>query len=214
MDNLVIYCLYDLVDLKLMRKIWILVLVVCMTLLFSQSFWYLEKKVYCNLEDKNVTIFMKSGEWRVKCHTYLDTIYQLALKTYNEISTIRSYIEQWDDAYYWKKILEEKKSEFLSLVNYRTQIKTAITKFESALFDKYCDILEEPMKIYYSELESYHYKLVNQDISLRKTDYSLKLVQLEQQMWNVNHILNAKNLDDIMEVVSSYIYLKRQIGWK
>ena len=197
-----------------MRKIWILILLVFTTISSIQTFWYLEKKVYCNLEDKNVTIFMKSGEWRVKCHTYLDTIYQLALKKYNEISAIRSYIEQWDDAYYWKKILEEKKSEFLSLVNYRTQIKTAITKFELALFNKYCDILEEPMKIYYSELESYHYKLVSQDVSFRKTDYSLKLVQIEQQMRNVNHILNAKNLDDIMEVVSSYIYLKKQIGWK
>jgi hypothetical protein len=26
--------------------------------------------------------------------------------------------------------------------------------------------------------------------------------------------LNAKNLDDIMEVLSSYIYLKNQIEWK
>jgi hypothetical protein len=26
--------------------------------------------------------------------------------------------------------------------------------------------------------------------------------------------LNAKNLDDIMQVVSSYIYLKKQIEWK
>jgi hypothetical protein len=26
--------------------------------------------------------------------------------------------------------------------------------------------------------------------------------------------LNAKNLDDIMGVVSSYIYLKKQIEWK
>jgi hypothetical protein len=30
----------------------------------------------------------------------------------------------------------------------------------------------------------------------------------------VNHIINAKNLDEIMEVVSSYIYLKKQIEWK
>jgi hypothetical protein len=30
----------------------------------------------------------------------------------------------------------------------------------------------------------------------------------------VNHILSAKNMDDIMEVASSYIYLKKQIEWK
>ena len=161
-----------------------------------------------------MTIFIKNEEWTVKCQTYLDTIYQIALKKYNEISAIRSYIEQWDDVYYWKNVLEEKKSEFLQLVNYRAQIKTAIDKFESALFDKCYDILEIPMQNYYSELETQYYILANQEASQRKANHSLKLAQLEQQMWNVNHVLNAKTLDEIMEVVSSYIYLKKQIEWK
>jgi hypothetical protein len=30
----------------------------------------------------------------------------------------------------------------------------------------------------------------------------------------VNHILTAKSLDDIMDVIPSYIYLKRQIEWR
>ena len=197
-----------------MRKIWILILLAFTTISSSQTFWYLENKVYCNFQNKNVTIFMKNEEWTVKCQTYLDTIYQLALKKYNEISAIRSYIEQGDDVYYWKKILEDKKAEFLQLVNYRTQIKTAIDKFESALFDKYYDILYEPMQAYYSDLQSQYDILANQDVLLRKSDHSLKLAQLEQQMWNVNHVLNAKNLDDIMEVMSSYIYLKKQIEWR
>ena len=189
-------------------------LIVFVALLPSQTFWYLENKVYCNLENKNVTIFMKNGEWTVKCQIYLDTIYQLALKKYNEISVVRSYIDQGVDVCYWKGILENKKAEFLQLVNYRTQIKMAIDKFELALFDKYYDILQNPMQTYYSDLEAQYYILANQDVSLRESDHSLKLAQLEQQMWNVNHILNAKKLDDIMEVVSSYIYLKKQIEWK
>lgn len=197
-----------------MRKIWILILLAFTTVSSSQTFWYLENKVYCNFENKNVTIFMKNEEWTVKCQTYLDTIYQLALKKYNEISAIRSYIEQGDDVYYWKKILEDKKAEFLQLVNYRTQIKTAIDKFESALFDKYYDILYEPMQAYYSDLQSQYDILANQDVLLRKSDHSLKLAQLGQQIWNVDHVLNAKNLDDIMEVMSSYIYLKKQIEWR
>ncbi len=142
----------------------------------------------------------------------MDTIYQLALKKYNEISSIRSYIQQGDDVYYWKKILEDKNAELLQLVNYRAQIKTAIDKFESALFDKYYNVLKKPMQIYYSDLEAQYYILLNKkSTSQKKTDYSLKLAQLEQQMWNVNHILTAEKLDDIMEVISSYIYLKRQI---
>ena len=192
----------------------VFMLVVFMAWLSSQTFWYLENKVYCNLENKNVTIFTRNGGWDVRCKTYLDTIYQLALKKYNEMSAIRSYIDQGDDVYYWKEVLEEKKSELLQLVNYRTQIKTAIDKFESALFDNYYSLLQEPMQAYYSKLELQYYVLANQDISLRKSDHFLNLAQLEQQMWNVNHILNAKNLDDIMSVVSSYIYLKNQIEWK
>ena len=141
----------------------------------------------------------------------MDTIYQLALKKYNEISAIRSYIQQGDDVYYWKNVLDDKNEEFLQLVNYRAQIKTAMDKFESALFDKYYKILQKPMQTYYSELEAQYYLLSNQDVLSKKSDHSLKLAQLEQQMWNVNHILTAKSLDDIMDVISSYIYLKRQI---
>ena len=157
---------------------------------------------------------MKNEEWTVKCQSYLDTIYQLALKKYNEISAIRSYIQQGDDVYYWKKVLDDKNEEFLQLVNYRAQIKTAMDKFESALFDKYYNILQKPMQTYYSELEAQYYLLSNQDVLSKKSDHSLKLAQLEQQMWNVNHILTAKSLDDIMDVISSYIYLKRQIEWR
>jgi hypothetical protein len=113
--------------------------------------------------------------------------------------------------YYWKNVLEEKKSEFLQLVNYRTQIRKAIDKFEMALFDKYYNLAQRPMKAYYLDLETQYAMLVNQTYLSGTSDTSLKIAQLDQQMWNVNHILNAKNLDDIMEVLSSYIYLKNQI---
>lgn len=198
-----------------MRKIWIFVLsVFVITLLSGQTFWYLENVVYCSLEDENVMIFLKNEEWTLKCQTYLNTIYQLALKKYSEISTIRSYINQWDDVYYWRDVLEDKKSEFIQLVNYRSQIKSAMDKFEWALFDKYYSAMKEPMKRYYLDLETQYYILLNQKSALKTSDYSLRLAQLEQQMWNANHIIEAKKLEDIAEVLSSYIYLKKKIEWR
>lgn len=197
-----------------MRKLWIFVLLMSVTLLFSQTFWYLENVVRCNLDNENVVVFLKNEEWAVKCQTYLNTLYQLAMKKYSEISVIRSYINQWDDVYYWKEILEEKKSEFIQLVNYRSQIKAAMDKFEWLLFDKYYNAMQKPMKNYYSDLEIQYYVLINQKPELRASNYSLKLAQLEQQMWNVKHILEAKKLDNIVEVLSSYIYLKKEIEWK
>ncbi len=201
-------------EMEWMRKIWILALLVCMTLLSSQTFWYLENKVYCNLENKNVTIFMKDEWWATKCKTYMDAVYQLALKKYDEIVIIRSYIDQWDDVYYWTKVLEQKKSELLQLVNYRTQIKKAIDKFEAAIFDKYYDSLQSYMKVYYSELEAQYYYLINLNFNQRARNHDIKVEQYGQQMWNVSRVLNATKLDDIIDVMSSYLYLKQQLRWK
>ena len=113
--------------------------------------------------------------------------------------------------YYWTKILEQKKSELLQLINYRTQIKNAIDKFEAAIFDRYYDSLQNYMKVYHSELEAQYYYLINQDYRQRARNYNMKIEQLEKQMWNVSHVLNATKLDDIMEVMSSYLYLKQQL---
>ena len=197
-----------------MRKFWIFILVLCMTLLSSQTFWYFENKVYCNFEKGNVTIFLKNEGWMSKCKSYLDTIYQLASKKYNEISVIRSYIEQWEDAYYWKTILEEKNAEFLQLVSYRTQVKMAVDKFEATLFDKYYSMLEWAMNTYYLDLETQYYILINQENRERAANYWVIIAELEQQMWNVSHILNAKTLDEIMEVVPTYLYLKNKLAWR
>ena len=198
-----------------MRKIWIFILVMFMTLLFGQCFWYFENKVYCNIENQNVTVFLNNNEsWMLKCKTYLDGVYQMAAKKYKEILAIHSYIDQWEDVYYWNNILEEKNAEFIQLVNYRTQIKKAMDKFEWILFDKYYWILEWFMRSYYSELETEYYILINEDVSLRPANYSVRVARIEQQMQNVNYILNAKTLDNIMKTIPAYFYLKDKLLWR
>jgi hypothetical protein len=58
-----------------------------------------------------------------------------------------------------------------------------------------------------------YYDLINQSSQAKSPDGTLKIVHIEQQMWNVSRLLEAESLDDIMEIVPSYIYLKNQIGW-
>lgn len=193
-----------------MKKIWIFVLVLWMALISSQAFWYFEDKLYCDFERGNITLFLKNEAWMSKCKLYLDTIYQHAMKRYKEISAINSYIDQWNDVYYWKEVLEEKKLEFLQLVNYRAQIKTAIDQFETRFFDRYFSILQQPMQTYYSNLENQYYILVNQKISSKD---SSKKSQIEQQMSNISKILDAKNMDELMMIIPSYIYLRTQLVW-
>ena len=199
---------------ELMRKFVVIIWLIILAFIPSHIFWYFEDKVYCWIDKTNVTIFLRNEEWTSKCKTYMDTIYQLALKKYNEISLIRWYIEQGADVYYRKSILEDKNAEFLQLVNYRTQIKSAIDKFETSFFDKYYAILKAPMELYYTDVETSYYVLINQNQSSRSANYSTRIAKIEQQMWNVSHVLNAKTLDEIMEVVPTYIYLKRQLAWE
>ena len=78
----------------------------------------------------------------------MDALYQMALQRYNEILLIRDYISQGEDLYYRKRILENKNSEFLQFVSYRTQIKTAMDKFETSLFNQYYSLLKREMEDY------------------------------------------------------------------
>ncbi len=191
-----------------------MILAIIVTLWFSQSFWYFEGRLFCNIDQQNVTIFFKNQEWTTSCQKYLDTIYQLAVQKYEEVSLIREYISQWEDLYYWRWVLEEKKLELSQLINYRIQIKNAMTKFEDALFDRYYNLIKRDMELYYSDIETQYYILINTDKSLRKSDYLSMVEKCEQQMRNVSHILNAENMDQMMEMVSSYLYLKKQLQWK
>ena len=191
-----------------------MILAIIVTLWFSQGFWYFEGRLFCNIDQQNATIFFKNQEWTTSCQKYLDTIYQLAVQKYEEVSLIREYISQWEDLYYWRWVLEEKKLELSQLINYRIQIKNAMTKFEDALFDRYYNLIKRDMELYYSDIETQYYILINTDKSLRKSDYLSMVEKYEQQMRNVSHILNAENMDQMMEMVSSYLYLKKQLQWK
>ena len=197
-----------------MRKLIVIIWLTILTFVSGHVFWYFEDKVYCGIDKTNVTIFLRNEEWTTKCKTYMDTIYQLAFKKYNEISLIRWYIEQGEDVYYRKSILEEKNADFLQLVNLRTQIKSAIDKFEISFFNKYYILLKAPMELYYTDLETSYYVLFNQNQASRPMNYSKIVAQIEQQMRNVSHVLNAKTLDEVMEVVPTYIYLKNQLAWR
>ena len=196
-----------------MKRFFVFILWVILIWWFGSTFWYFENKVYCNIKDNNVTISLMNYSWTLKCKVYIDVIQQNALKKYDEIMAINSYIAQWEDVYYWKNVLESKKSDFIQLVNYRSQIISVVNRFESVLFNRYYDSLQKDMRIYYSDLEVQYYSFINQDTQVKWSKKELMISQLKQQIENVSAIIKAESLDDIMKIVPSYIYLKKQIEW-
>lgn len=192
--------------------IWIIVVMMW----FSGTFWFFEKTAYCELENGNVTVYMKKEKWLSKCQVYLDAINQLSQQKYNDILLIRQYM-QWDDTRYRKWVLETKQKEFLKLINYKVQIMSFINEFETVFFEQYKVLLQKEMKLYYSDLEMEYYILINQNTWWNYWGINAiqnRITNLEQQMWTVDHILNAEKLDDVMEVAQNYIYLKKVLEWK
>lgn len=200
-----------------MKKFWLFIAIYYFTLWMSQTFWYLEKTAFCHIENQNISIFFKEQDWTKKCKIYLDTVRQLSLERYNEVILIQKYISQWDDILYRKRILKEKESELLQLINLKFQIESYIKSFENTFFDKYKTIVKSYMESYYLDLETQYYILINQKISWNKHDtesHSLKISEIEQQMKNVSNILNSKSLDEMFDIFPNYIYLKQKLLWK
>jgi hypothetical protein len=98
------------------------------------------------------------------------------------------------------------------MINYRIQIKNAMARFEDALFERYYNMIKGDMELYYSDIETQYYILINTEPSKRKGNHSLVLAELEEQMKNVSQMLEAENMDQLMEVVPSYLYLKKQLA--
>ena len=55
------------------------------------------------------------------------------------------------------------------------------------------------MKVYYSDLEMQYYILINQTSPRDSLSNALMIAQMEQQLRNVSHIIEAKTLHDIVE---------------
>jgi hypothetical protein len=60
----------------------------------SQTFGYLEDKIYCEIKGEQLTLYVKKEEGLNKCDTYLQAIQQLARAKYDEVLLVLDYINQ------------------------------------------------------------------------------------------------------------------------
>ena len=182
------------------------------SLLWNQTSAYLEDKVYCSFSWEEVVIYLKKEEGTNKCAEYIKAIQQLAKDKYDESMLVLNYIDQGDDVLYRQEIFEVKKQEFLKLVRQQSNILLMIQNFEHKFFLMYQELLAESLIPYLENLK----KSQLQRQSLDPYDEKTRIIsqQIAQQILIVQTILNATNLDEIMNQVSAYLYLEKQLGWK
>ncbi|MDR2540658.1 MAG: hypothetical protein LBD11_02490 [Candidatus Peribacteria bacterium] len=178
----------------------------------GSAFGYLEDKMYCRFEGEALTLYVKKEVGLIKCASYLRNLEQLTKQKYDEVLLTMKYVRQGDDVFYRQEIFSEKKSEFLKLYLYKTKLVEALESFETKFFWLYKTSLTQTLSPYLDTLPTIQRKLaleVQKNPNDKRTLSSYQLIT--QQVEVIQHLLNATTLDEIMEYIPSYLYLKQSL---
>lgn len=198
-----------------MTKKIISVLLISLGLLGSSySFAYMEDKLYCNLKSNSVLISLQKSDG-YKCNVYILEVEKMMKRTYNDIKTISKYIEKKQDVDYRKPLKSKKEDEFEKLENMRYLIKQKMSEFENNLLAKYKGYFKKQNSIYQKKIESSFSKIITLSWTIHYTETVKKMTNLfDMQIAIMQKIDEAKDFNELMKLISSYVYLRQQIEWK
>lgn len=198
-----------------MTKKIISVLLISLGLLVSSySFAYMEEKLYCNLKSNSVLISLQKSDG-YKCNVYILEVEKMMKRTYNDIKTISKYIEKKQDVDYRRPLKSKKEDEFEKLENMRYLIKQKMSEFENNLLTKYKGYFKKQNSIYQKKIESSFSKIITLSWTIHYTETVKKMTNLfDMQIAIMQKIDEAKDFNELMKFISSYVYLRQQIEWK
>lgn len=180
----------------------------------SYSFGYMEDKLYCNLKSNGVLISLGKTDG-YKCNVYITEIEKMMKRNYNDIQTIDKYINKKQDVEYRRPLKRKKEDEFKKLENMRYLIKEKMLEFENNLLAKYKEYFKKKNSVYQMKIESSFSKIVTLSWTVHDTDIVKKMTNLfDMQIAIMQKIDEAKDFNDLMKFISSYVYLRQQIEWK
>lgn len=178
------------------------------------SFGYMEDKLYCNLKSNSVLISLQKSDW-YKCNIYIVEVEKMMKRTYNDIQIINKYINKKQDVEYRKPLKIKKENEFEKLENMRYLIKAKMLEFENNLLAKYKEYFRKKNLSYQTKIEKSFSKIVVLSWTLHDTEIVKKMTNLfDMQISIMQKINEAKDFNELMKFISSYVYLRQQIEWK
>lgn len=193
-----------------MKKIIIIVMV--LTLLPSVSFWYMEAKLFCRI-NQNVIKVSLSPQDGSKCKSYIAYMEQTMRQTAKDLYTIQWYINRRQDVEYRTQVKKEKLASIDTLQWLRLNIIDSMKSFESALLKKLVDYFLLKNTPYLLQLTKSLSKL-----SLLTGDQPPEVTRLYTLMsWQVQtleKISKVQTIEELIPLLNGYIYFKQQISWK
>lgn len=182
--------------------------------LSSYSFAYMEDKLFCNLKSNGVLISLQKSDG-YKCNIYVLEIEKMMKRTYNDIQTINKFIEKKQDVEYRRPLKRKKEDEFKKLENMRYVIKQKMLEFENNLLAKYKEYFKKKNSAYQMKIESSFSKIVVLSWTIHDTPTVKRMTYLfDMQIAIMQKIEEAKDFNELMKLISSYVYFRQQIEWK
>ena len=193
-----------------MKKIVLIVLVlVCLP---SVSFWYMEAKLFCRINQQVIKVSINPNDGS-KCQSYILYVEQTMRKTARDLYTIQWYINSRQDVVYWTQVKEDKLASIDTLQWLRLNIIASMKTFELALLRKSVD--------YFTlKTASYKLQLTNSlaQLASLSPDQAPEVVRLASLMsWQVqtlDKIAQVQTFEELIPLLNGYIYFKQQIWWK
>lgn len=168
---------------------------------------------FCQVKSEEVVISLKKTEWFYKCKDTISSLESLILSTAQDVMTIQTYINRWRDRDYWLRVKREKITSLERYQFVRKNIIENMKTFEDNLVIK---------SIRYFVLAITPYKL-NLQRSLIKIDaMSWSLTSplivyrtlLNEQVVTIEALSTVKTIDELIPLLTKYIYLKKEIVWR
>lgn len=193
-----------------MKKIVIIVLV--LTCLPSFSFWYMEAKLFCRINQQAIKVSISSKDGS-KCQSYIAYTEQTMRQTARELYTIQWYINSRQDVDYWTQIKKEKLKSIDTLQWVRLDIIANMKSFELALLRKSVDYFTLKIAPYKLQLTKSLLKLSILTWT-QSSDIARLSLLMSWQVQTLDKIAKVQTFEELIPLLNGYIYFQKEISWK
>ena len=181
-----------------------------LVLLPSFSFGYLEDKLSCALNNKDITVSLNKTAGS-SCKAYIAYIEQTMRQTARDLFTIQEYVTQGHDTDYRQQVKKDKLALIDKFQGVRLNIIASMKTFEDNLLKKSLDYFILKVTPYKIQLTRSLFKLsvltggIPPDVKKYQT-------LLSGEVETIDKIGKAKSFEELIPLLSGYIYFKQEIS--
>ncbi len=176
------------------------------------TFGYMEAKLFCRINQQAIKVSLSSQDGS-RCQSYISYIEQTMRQTARDLYVIQWYINVQQDVQYWTAVKEEKLSSIDTLQWLRLDIIAHMKTFESTL-------LQKSVGYFILKITPYKIKLTQSLLKLSALTWtvhpSVQRLQtlMSGQVQTIEKIAKVETFEELIPLLSWYIYFKQQISWK